>query len=192
MKMTSYAPRRSLYGRLSGFSRQSAGRESSGENCRQLFPKSRADALALSAGARILPPLPCRETCMRVVRVCAKETRRWSSGSAAPILMCESLGTITAITGPVASQHTIRVRGHFAVSHALFIHASRKSCKGFPLGASDASAAVTVHGIALEIRRQFPRELRMPLVPREVQLTFSIIKSTSPRPMVMWYFLYEG
>jgi len=38
----------------------------------------------------------------------------------APILMCESLGTITAITGPVASQHTIRVRGHFAVSHALF------------------------------------------------------------------------
>lgn len=46
-----------LYGRLSGFLTSIAGRESSGENCRQLFPKSRADALALLDTVAVNVPL---------------------------------------------------------------------------------------------------------------------------------------
>lgn len=77
-----------------------AGRESSGENCRQLFPKSRADVLALA---------PSRAVCVSA-RISCECTQATTGGQAAPILMCESLGTITTITGPVASHHTIRVR----------------------------------------------------------------------------------
>lgn len=110
--------RRSCTARLSGFSRQS---------------------LAASQVARIvgncfrnpaqMRSRECSSCRLRIhVYVClyvARKKRGWRGGSAAPrraapILMCESLGTITAITGPVASQHTIRVRGHFVVSHALF------------------------------------------------------------------------
>lgn len=102
MKMTSYSPQRSLYGRSKRILTSIAGRESSGENCRQLFPKSRADALALRLFASV---------CVREIS-CERRGGHASTAvlAPAPILMCESLGTITTITGPVASHHTIRVR----------------------------------------------------------------------------------
>ncbi|CAL1685698.1 unnamed protein product [Lasius platythorax] len=50
---------------------------------------------------------------------------------AAPILMCESLGTITAITGPVASQHILSAYAATSPFPTPYsIHASRKSCEG--------------------------------------------------------------
>lgn len=102
MKMTSYSPQWSLYGRLSGFSRQSLA----------------ASQVARIVGNCFRNPAQMRSRSPLLARVCVREyrvsdaasTQATTGGLAAPILMCESLGTITTITGPVASHHTIRVR----------------------------------------------------------------------------------
>lgn len=122
-----------LYSRLSGFSRQSLAASQVARIVGNCF-RNPAQMRSRSRRANILPLYRCEKRTR--VRVCAKETRGWSGGSAAPILMCESLGTITAITGPVASQHTIRVRDHFAVSHALFHSRFAQILRGFPSNAS--------------------------------------------------------
>jgi len=138
MKMTSYRSAAELYARLSGFSRQSLA----------------ASQVARIVGNCFRNPAQMRSReysrvgCERA-RACLRE--RGTDGVAgAPILMCESLGTITAITGPVASQHTIRVRGHFAVSHALFHSRFAQILReGFPFRAftTDASASDQEDGV---------------------------------------------
>lgn len=66
-------------------------------NCRQLFPKSRADALALAAFARVCVReyrRPGGNDGPRARKRAGQARAEWPP----PILMCESLGTITAIT----------------------------------------------------------------------------------------------
>lgn len=151
-----------------------------------MFPKSRADALALSA--REYSRCRCEKRIR--IRVCAKETRGWSGGSAAPILMCESLGTITAITGPVASQHTIRVRGHFAVSHALFHSRFAQILLGLP-------STRPTHLRATGMLRN--RVANLTIISSRIKDAANVsTNSTSVyfayycinlRPMAMWHFL---
>lgn len=117
-----------LYGRLSGFSRQSLAASQVARIVGNCFRNP--------AQMRSRSPTPPHRVAVNVplaVCVCAKEQRReWSGGRAAPILMCESLGTITAITGTGRkSAHTIRVRGHFAVSHALAHSRFAQILRGF-------------------------------------------------------------
>lgn len=117
-----------LYGRLSGFSRQSLVASQVARIVGNCF-RNPAQMRSRSRHRRVTVNV-------RVCRVCSRERddgggRAGAPRRAAPILMCESLGTITAITGPVASQHILSAYAATSPFPTPYsIHASRKSCEG--------------------------------------------------------------
>lgn len=134
-----------------------AGSESSGENCRQLFPKSRADALALTLASVLLARewrLRRRRAPHAFVRACTQTThtrtllrkgQRRSScvNHSAKLQQLRETGRKSA--------HTIRVRSHFVVSHALFHSRFAQILNGY----RDRTAFSILRSFFLSIRARF-------------------------------------
>lgn len=114
-----------------------AGRESSGENCRQLFPKSRADALALSA--REYSRYCCENVCVYVFArkrcgggVAGAPRRSWCVNHSAQLRQLPDRSQVSTLSAYAATSP-------FPTPSS--IHASRKSWARASLDASNASAA---------------------------------------------------
>lgn len=122
MKMTSYSPQWSLYGRLSGFSRQSLAASQVARIVGNCF-RNPAQMRSRSS----LHGLSC--ACAKYHVSDAANTQATTGGPTAPILMCESLGTITTITG-AGRKSPHYPRSPFPTPST--IHASRKSQAYFP------------------------------------------------------------